>query len=59
MNDSDKINLDELINEFIQMVSDDSPDISTDPNVRRVRVIRAEGGCGCCGQDCLEEDSST
>ena len=53
-NDSKKIDLDELINEFVQMVSDDSPDLSTDPNVKRVKIIRAEGGCGCCNPDCID-----
>ena len=48
--DKDKIDLDELINEFVQMVSDDSEDLSTDPNVRRVKVIRALEECGCCGR---------
>lgn len=49
-----KIDLDQLINEFVQMVDENSPEASTDPNVKRVKVIRAQGGCAC--GNCFDED---
>ena len=52
--DDQKIDLNQLINEFTQMVNEDSTDLSTDPNVKRVKIIRAEGGCAC--GDCFETE---
>ena len=47
--ESYKINLDELITEFVNMVSEDAADLSTDPDVKRVKIIKAEGDCPGCG----------
>jgi hypothetical protein len=55
--DEDKIDLDVLISDFTQMVNMESPDLSTDPNVKRVRVIKAEDGCGCSNPNCIEKSS--
>jgi len=49
IDESNKIDLNQLINEFVQMVSDDSSDLSTDPNVKRVKIIKADGECAGCG----------
>jgi len=52
--DDQKIDLDELITEFMNMVNEDGTDLSTDPNVKRVKVIKASGGCAC--GNCLDEE---
>lgn len=41
---SDKIDLNQIISEFIQYVNENSPNLSTDPNVQRVKIIRPDGG---------------
>ena len=41
----DKIDLNKIVSEFIQYVNEDSPDISTDPNVVRVKIIKKDE-CG-------------
>ena len=42
----DKINLNEIISEFIQYVNEDSPvGLSTDPSIKRIRVIKPDE-CG-------------
>lgn len=43
--ESDKIDLDTIVSEFIQYVNEDSPNISTDPNIVRVKVIKSDK-CG-------------
>jgi len=40
--DKDKINLDEIVSEFIQYINQDSQNLSTDPNVVRVKVIKPD-----------------
>jgi hypothetical protein len=41
----EKIDLNQIVSEFIQYVNEDSPqDLTTNPNVRRVRVIKADSG---------------
>ncbi|HQF37199.1 MAG TPA: hypothetical protein PLL26_06215 [Candidatus Dojkabacteria bacterium] len=47
--DNYKIDLNELITEFVNMVSEDAADLSTDPDVKRVKIIKAEGDCPGCG----------
>ena len=39
----DKIDLNQIISEFIQYVNEDSPNLSTDPNIIRVKVIKPDG----------------
>lgn len=56
INDSEKINLEQLVNEFVNMVNEDSPDLSTDPNVRRVKVIKADGDCPGCSMSLDSEE---
>lgn len=39
----DKIDLNQIVSEFINYVNEDSPaDLTTNPNVRRVRVIKTD-----------------
>jgi hypothetical protein len=38
----DKIDLNEIISEFIQYVNEDSPNLSTDPTIKRIRVIKPD-----------------
>ena len=40
-----KINLNEIVKEFIQYVNEDSPELSTDPNVVRVKIIKPDEYC--------------
>jgi hypothetical protein len=40
--DKDKINLDEIVSEFIQYINQDSQNLSTDPNVVKVKVIKPD-----------------
>jgi hypothetical protein len=42
ISNDDKIDLNQVISEFIQYVNEDSPNISTDPNIKRVRVIKPD-----------------
>jgi hypothetical protein len=35
-----EIDLNQVISEFIQYVNEDSPNLSTDPNVVRVKIIK-------------------
>jgi hypothetical protein len=42
----DKIDLNEIVSEFIQYVNEDSPNLSTDPNIKRIRVIKPDSECG-------------
>ena len=45
ISNNDKIDLNQIVSEFIQYVNEDSPNISTDPNIQRVKVIKpAEDG---------------
>ena len=41
----DKIDLNKIISEFIQYVNEDSPNLSTDPRIKRIKVIKPDG-CG-------------
>lgn len=39
----DQIDLNQIISEFISYVNEDSPtDLTTNPNVKRIRVIKAD-----------------
>jgi hypothetical protein len=38
------------------MVNEDSPNLSTDPNVRRVKVIKADGECPGCSMSLDSEE---
>jgi len=38
----DKIDLNQVISEFIQYVNEDSPNLGTDPNIVRVKVIKPD-----------------
>jgi len=38
----DKIDLNQIISEFVQYVNEDSPNLSTDPNIIRVKVIKPD-----------------
>jgi len=40
--EEDKIDLNQIISEFIQCVNQDSPNISTDPNILKVKVIKPD-----------------
>jgi len=40
ISNDEKIDLDEITLEFIQYVNENSPDLSTDPNVVKVKVIK-------------------
>jgi len=42
ISDDDKIDLNKIVSEFIQYVNEDSPDLSTDPNVKRIKVIKSD-----------------
>ena len=45
ISNNDKIDLNQIVSEFIQYVNEDSPNLSTDPNIQRVKVIKpAEDG---------------
>ena len=45
-NNEDKIDLDQIISEFINCVNEDvDPSKTTDPNVKRVKIIRADSFC--------------
>jgi len=47
ISNNDKIDLNQIISEFIQYVNEDSQNLSTDPNVIRVKVIKPdENGWG-------------
>ena len=47
ISNDDKIDLNKIVLEFIQYVNEDSSDLSTDPNVKRIKVIRPdENGWG-------------
>ncbi|HQF36459.1 MAG TPA: hypothetical protein PLL26_02350 [Candidatus Dojkabacteria bacterium] len=51
IDDKDKIDLNHIISEFIQYVNEDSSNLSTDPNVVRVRVIKPnEYECPSCSR---------
>lgn len=39
----DKIDLNQIISEFVQYINEDSPNLSTDPNIVRVKVIKPDG----------------
>lgn len=54
--DDQKINLDILIGDFVQMVNSESADLSTDPNVKRVKVIKHTEECGC-GINCKDVEN--
>ena len=54
--EEDKIDLDKLVKEFVQLINEDSQDLSTDPNVKRVKVIKAD--CGCCSKDCSGNENN-
>ncbi len=41
-NDTDKIDLNQIISEFIQYVNEDSPNISDDPRIKRIKVIKSD-----------------
>lgn len=38
----DKIDLNKIVSEFIQYVNEDSPNLSTDPNIQRIKVIKPD-----------------
>lgn len=40
ISNDDKIDLNQIVSEFIQYVNEDSPNISTDPNVVRIKVVK-------------------
>lgn len=40
---NDKIDLNQIVSEFINYVNEDSPNLSTDPNVKRVKIIKPDG----------------
>jgi hypothetical protein len=42
ISNEDKIDLNQIVSEFIQYVNEDSPDISTDPNIVRVKIIKPD-----------------
>ena len=39
----DKIDLNQIVSEFINYVNEDSPNLSTDPNIKRVKIIKPDG----------------
>jgi hypothetical protein len=47
ISNEDKIDLNQIVSEFIQYVNEDSPaGLSTDPSIKRIRVIKADDECG-------------
>ena len=40
--EEDKIDLNEIVSEFIQYINQDSQNLSTDPNVIKVKVIKPD-----------------
>ncbi len=38
----EKIDLNQIVSEFIQYINEDSPNLSTDPNVIRIKVIKPD-----------------
>lgn len=53
--EKDRINIDDIIEDFINAVNEDSPDLSTDPNVKRVKVKYVDPyDYPCCGEEDLE-----
>ena len=40
---NDKIDLNQIVSEFINYVNEDSPNLSTDPNIKRVKIIKPDG----------------
>lgn len=38
----EKIDLNQIVSEFIQYINEDSPNLSTDPNVVRIKVIKPD-----------------
>jgi hypothetical protein len=43
----DKIDLNQIVSEFVNYVNEDSPNLSTDPTTKRVKVIKPDPeGCG-------------
>jgi hypothetical protein len=51
ISNDDKIDLNKIVSEFIQYVNEDSPNNSTDPNVVRVKVIKADqNACPSCSR---------
>ena len=51
ISDKDKIDLDEIISEFIQYINQDSQDLSTDRNVVKVKVIKPDPiDCSSCAR---------
>jgi len=43
ISNDDKIDLNQIVSEFINYVNEDSPNLSTDPNVQRIKVIKPDG----------------
>jgi len=41
----EKIDLDKITREFVYYVDENSTDLSTDPDVIRVKVIKPDGSC--------------
>lgn len=50
--DEYKIDLDELISEFVQTMAGDDKD----SDVKRVKIIKALDECGCCGPKCNQDE---
>ena len=49
ISDDQKIDLEQIVSEFIQYTSIESANKSTDPSVARVKVIKPDGNdCPCC-----------
>ena len=46
ISNDDKIDLNQIVSEFINYVNEDSPNLSTDPNVKRIKVIKPDSECG-------------
>jgi hypothetical protein len=46
ISDNQKLDLDQIVFDFIQYVNEDSPNISTDPNVRRIKIIKSDNETG-------------
>ena len=47
ISNEDKIDLNQIVSEFIQYVNEDSPaGLSIDPTIKRIRVIKSDNDCG-------------
>jgi hypothetical protein len=45
ISNNDKIDLNQIVSEFVQYVNEDSPNLSTDPHIKRIKVTKSDE-CG-------------